>query len=195
MNIEKGTIRFGFKCSENVKVTINNVSDNDGVALYELKAVYSEEQIPEKFTVTFAIPDADIYSVWSPSWTPSSRFDRRLGPNWAKRASNSRLASWMPLHQLVSADGKNRIMLAISDAKTPLAIRTGVREETANVEWEIDFFTIKVAPTQTAPLLPAETNASPSPSWSSLRPTAIELSFFVLTTSVPASFCEITDSA
>ncbi|MBQ2743124.1 MAG: alpha-galactosidase [Oscillospiraceae bacterium] len=146
MNIEKGTMRFGFKCSENVKVTINSISDKDGIALYELKAVYSEEQIPEKFTVTFAIPDADIYSVWSPSWTPSSRFDRRLGPNWAKRASTSRLAAWMPLHGLVSADGKNRIMLALSDAKTPLAIRTGVREETANVEWEIDFFTIKVAP-------------------------------------------------
>ena len=123
-------------------ISVNKISEKDGIELYELRAVYSEEQIPSQFKVFFSIPDVDIYSVWS----PSVRFDRCLGPNWSKRTTTSRLASWMPLHTLVSMDGKNRMAVALSDAKTPTSIRSGVCEENAHVQWEINFFTVKVAP-------------------------------------------------
>ena len=52
--------------------------------------------------------------------------------------------------------------------------------------------TISVAPTTSAPLFPAEAKASPRPSASARRPTAIELSFFVRMISVASSSMVIT---
>ena len=135
-------MNFQFKTKDDVKLSINLLSKENGIELYEVKAVYPQEQIPETFSITFSTPVIDTYSVWS----PSIRYDRYLAPAWGKRTTSSRLASWMPLHTLVSSAGKNKIAVALSDAKTPISIRTGVREETANIEWEINFFTIKVAP-------------------------------------------------
>ena len=129
--------------------SVTYLSGGKGIEYYEVKAVYPEERIPEPFKVKFSVPHVDIYSVWSPSWFHSSRFDRRLGPNWSKRSTTSRLASWMPLHALVSSGGKNRMAVALSNAETPVTISTGVREETANVEWEIEFFSMQVAPIKT----------------------------------------------
>lgn len=126
--------------------SVNSLSCGGGIELYEVRAVYPEERIPEPFKVTFSVPHVDIYSVWSPAWFRGTRFERRLGPSWSKRETSSRLASWMPLHTLVSADGRNKIAVALSDAKTPAAICTGVREENAEVEWEIKFFSMQVAP-------------------------------------------------
>ncbi len=133
---------FKVKDAGAAQVSVEAISRENGIELYEINVVYSAEQTPERVTVSFATPNKDIYSIWS----PSIRFDRHLGPAWQKRTSNSRLAFMMPLHALVSADGKNRVMLALADTKTPIAIRTGVHEETANTEWEIEFFTHQVAP-------------------------------------------------
>jgi len=47
----------------------------------------------------------------------------------------------MPIHQIVSVTGRNRMAIALSDAKTPTAILTGVCEETAELECRIEFFT------------------------------------------------------
>ena len=139
-------MEFHFKHGEEAKVILHALSEKDGIALYRVDISYSEARIPEPVAIGFSVPHVDIYSVWSPTWFHASRFDRRLGPNWSKRSTKSRLASWMPLHALVSADGKNRMAVALSDAQTPTTIRTGVSEETANVEWEIEFFSIQVAP-------------------------------------------------
>ena len=133
---------FQIKNAGNAEVLVNCIFEEKGIAFYEVKAVYAEEQTPEQITVSFATPNKDIYSIWS----PSIRYDRHLGPAWGKRTTESRLAFMMPLHALASADGKNRMTVALSDTKTPVSIRTGVREETANTEWEIEFFTHRVAP-------------------------------------------------
>ena len=133
---------FQFKYTGDIKITINSISVKNGIDFYEVKATYPKAQIPEPFSVTFSTPIIDTYSVWS----PSMRFNRNLAPAWQKKTTNSRLASFMPLHTLVSSDGKNKVAVALSDAKTPAAIRSGVCEETARIEWEIKFFTVKVAP-------------------------------------------------
>lgn len=135
-------MNFKIEGANDKNVSLNRIFSESGIELYELKVVYDDLRIPEQIKLTFSIPDVDIYSVWS----PSLRFDRHLAPNWAKCTTTSRLASWMPLHTLVSCDGKNRMTLALSDAKTPISISTGVCEEDACVQWEVRFFTIKVAP-------------------------------------------------
>lgn len=128
--------------SQNAKIRIENECQKDGILTFDVKMSFDTPEIPEQFTVKFEFPSIDVYSVWS----PSVRYDRYIGVTWSKKVTPSRLAEWMPLHELVSADGRNRLTIAISDAKTPTAIATGVHEHNASFECNIRFFTIKVAP-------------------------------------------------
>lgn len=128
--------------SPNAKIRIDNQSEIDGILLFDVRMILTDETVPEPFKLRFYISDIDIYS----SWSPSLGFGRFIAPNWSKRVTNSRLASVMPLQSLLSIDGRNRITVAVSDAKTPISIGSGVCEENACVEWDITFFTVKVAP-------------------------------------------------
>lgn len=124
------------------EITLENQVEKNGILFFDVKMVQAEEAIPEPFKIVFKFPVVDVYSVWS----PNLRWDRSLGPDWGKRTTTSRLASWMPLHAVVSVRGKNRMTVALSDAVTPTSIATGVCEEDACLDCEITFFTIKVAP-------------------------------------------------
>ena len=124
------------------KITAKAETAGDGITYLSVNFQLEEAQVPEGFQITFSTPDIDVYSVWS----PSVRFDRHIGPTWMKRYTDSRFASWMPLHATLSADGTNKMTVAISDAATPISIGTGESEETAEIEWVICFFTGKVAP-------------------------------------------------
>ena len=128
--------------NEGAKIFIDNERESDGVLFFDVNFVLEKEAVPEEFCIAFSIPAIDQYSVWS----PSVRFDRNLGPNWKKKVTTSRLASWMPLHEIVSLSGRNRTLVALSDAKTPTSLGTGICEEDANIQWDIKFFTIPVAP-------------------------------------------------
>lgn len=123
-------------------IYIDNQREHDGVLFFDVNMILENDAIPELFKISFNIADVDIYSVWS----PKIRSERHIGPDWNKRTTDSRLASWMPVHALVSADGKNRMTVALSDAKTPTSLRSGEREEDACIYWEINFFTVPVAP-------------------------------------------------
>ena len=135
-------MNFKIEGANDANVSLNRIFSESGIELYEFKVVYDDVRIPEPIKLIFSIPDVDIYSVWS----PSLRYDRHLAPNWSKRITTSRLASWMPLHALLSRDGKNRMTLALSDAKTPISIGTGVCEDDATVQWMVQFFAIQTAP-------------------------------------------------
>ena len=124
------------------KIYIDNRRELGGVLFFDVNMQLESEAVPERFSVLFSIPDIEVYSVWS----PSIKEERHIGPNWRKRTTNARLASWMPMQTLISASGRNRMTVTISDAKTPTAIRSGECEEDANVQWEIRFFTVPVAP-------------------------------------------------
>ena len=128
--------------SPDAKIAIENQVEKDGILTFDVSVAFDVPQIPEQFSVIFDFPSIDIYSIWS----PSVRYDRFVGVTWQKKVSPSRLAAWMPLHALVSANGRNRLTIAISDAKTPTAIASGVHEHNACFECELRFFTIKVAP-------------------------------------------------
>lgn len=128
--------------NSDAQVCVNKIMEKDGICFYEFIAEFPQETIPEQITLSFSIPSVEIYSVWS----PAVRYDRHIGAPWSKRTTAARLSSGMPIHTLLSATGKNSITVAISDAETPTSIKSGVCEETANLDWEIDFFTIKVAP-------------------------------------------------
>ncbi len=123
-------------------ITVKQRDVRNGLLFLDVKMSLPSLQSPEMFRVAFSISAIDIYSVWS----PTIKFDRYLGPDWRMQTTKSRLASGLPIHALVSSKGQNRMTVALSDAKTPLSIRTGVCEETASVVCVIQFFTATVAP-------------------------------------------------
>lgn len=126
--------------NKNANITLEQHREGDIIFLH-VKMVLEEAQIPEKFRIFWKFKDIDCYSVWSPSVHQA----RHLGPNWRKRKTSSRLASSLPLHQLVSLSGQNRLNIAVADTASPISIGTGICEEDACVDCEVDFFTIPTA--------------------------------------------------
>ena len=115
----------------------------DGDILYvTVNMALPEKQIPAPFKLEWYISAKDVYSTWSPSLgrVAGLYFD------WGKMENQSRLASWMPLQQLVSPTGRNKLSIAVSDVDTPISVKTGICEEDATFACEIEFFTVPTAP-------------------------------------------------
>ena len=110
-----------------------------------VKMKLEEPQIPEPFRIFWKMKDIGCYSVWS----PDVRQARGKRPNWAKQTTDSRLASNMPIHQSLSINGQNFVNIAVADCDLPIRIATGICEEDASVECEVDFFTIPTTPIST----------------------------------------------
>lgn len=125
--------------NENANILIENTRNINGIIYTDVSLNFETETIPTSFRVNFSIDAIDFYSVWSPKISGQNM--RHLGPNWSKRKTESRLASGMPVHSIVSLSGNNRATIAVSDAKTPISIATGIREETAAADCTVEFFT------------------------------------------------------
>ena len=119
------------------KIWIDNENENSGIKHFTVHAKLSEKQVPEKFSVQFEVPHIECYSVWSPYLSHR----RQIGPDWAPSTTYANIASSMPLHSVLSVNGNNRLTLAIDDAMSPTAIKTGVREEDGNIVVTFTFFT------------------------------------------------------
>ena len=112
-----------------------------GVRYVDVRMTLPEPVIPEEFSLRWYVPLTEICTIWAPLGGAGN-----LPPQWAPRTGASRLASGMPVHTLLSGDGKNRLTVALSDAFTPASISTGVVEETACMECTVRLFTLPTAP-------------------------------------------------
>ena len=126
-----------FGGNKDAKMWIDNEREENGIKLFTVHAKFCEKQVPEKFWVRFAIPYVDCYSVWS----PYLQQNKHIQPDWAPNVTYANLASSMPVHSVIARNGNNRITLAIDDAMTPTAIKTGVLEEDATIIVTLMFFT------------------------------------------------------
>ena len=136
-------MNFSIKCNdESAKIEIVNQTECDGILYADINLTYEEAKVPTTFSVEWKFPVIDCFSLW----TPGFRHTTQLNPDWGKQVTNSRLASYMPLHQINSIKGKNRLCISLSDAVTPTSIATGVYEEDACLNCKVSFFTIPVAP-------------------------------------------------
>ncbi|MBR5498340.1 MAG: alpha-galactosidase [Clostridia bacterium] len=126
---------------ESAVISLNKNTDGD-ILYLTVSLTMPEEKIPQPFKVKWSFSAKDVYSTWSPS------LDRIHGLyfDWAMLENKSRLASWMPLQQLISATGSNKLNISLSDVDTPVSIRTGIREEDATFDCEVEFFTVPTAP-------------------------------------------------
>lgn len=97
-----------------------------------------KNEIPQKTILKCVVPATNALAIWS-------SFDRvhTLRPDWGMNEINSRLASGMPIQQLFGFDGNNRMCVSVSDVDTPIKIRMGYVEETAEIICEVEFFALQ----------------------------------------------------
>lgn len=123
-----------------VVITEREYPGHDGVTLVDVNVRFAAPQVPGMITVKWNMKDLGAYSTFSASTT----YEKNVCPSWHKRTTESRLASGAPLHQIITADGRNCLTVALSDAETPCQIATGVNERLANMDCEVRFFTSPV---------------------------------------------------
>ena len=114
----------------------------EGILYIKVGFALPASATPQPMAVHFSVPSVDLHSHWSPQTDPM----RKLGPNWNKKTTQSRFAHGLPLHAVLSADGQNRLTVAVSDVKTNLTVATGISEERAELDCKITFFTQLTAP-------------------------------------------------
>ena len=125
-----------------ISVSEHIVGSADGIFYLDVTMTNEMAEVPEPFKVRWQVPSVDCYSVWS----PQHRNMRSLGVNWSMKKTKSRLASSMPIQLLVSASGRNRLNVSLSDAATPISIGMGIIEENGNFLCEVEFFTQPTTP-------------------------------------------------
>ncbi len=134
-----------FKITNGNIHSVHTISEkHDGDILYlTVKLDFDEPTVPKPLKISWYFSAADCYS----SWNPDHLGIHGLDFEWGMLELKSRLASWMPVQSLISKDGKNKLLIAVSDVDTPIRIGTGLREEDATIACEIEFFTSPIAPT------------------------------------------------
>lgn len=118
-----------------VKITERAYEGHAGVTLADVEIRFPNKRVPEPLTVQWELPLVDMYSTIN--LTDRSR---NLTPAWHKGINYSSLQTGAPIHQVLSADGKNRLTIALSDAKTPTEFATGVHEKHTALECEVRLF-------------------------------------------------------
>lgn len=121
---------------ENCSVTLNKLIEND-ILFVDIKMKQCEKAVPEQFSVKWKISGADCCAVWN-----SFARNHTIRPDWSNVDAISRLASGMPIQQITTFDGNNKICVSLSDVDTPTRISMGYCEETAEIICQVFFFTL-----------------------------------------------------
>ncbi len=118
------------------KLWTDNEYEKDGIYFVDVHMKLAEKAIPNKFVARAEFPCADCYSTWSPALNEM----RNISADWEMRRTYSSLAQFMPVQSLVSIKSRNRYCIAVSDAFSPIGIKTGLIEENACIRLDIVFF-------------------------------------------------------
>lgn len=130
-------LNFDIICkNDNCNVTLNKSVKNN-ILFLNVKMVQNKNTVPEQFSVKWKICGADCCAVWN-----SFIRNHTIRPDWSNVDAISRLASGMPIEQITTFEGNNKICVSISDVDIPSKISMGYCEETAEIVCEVVFFTL-----------------------------------------------------
>ena len=105
-------------------------------AVIKISIEFSEKQCPEPVRIKWRTSGGGICTRWN----CMGEQNRRLCPDWNMNSNESRAASGMPLQCYLGKDGKNKITVAVADGKTPIHLKSGFIEESAEIAWELVLF-------------------------------------------------------
>ena len=130
--------------NENQGATLRTSANVISKQIVELRVgvTFASVCVPKTMTLCFRTPCVDLYSIWG----TGLRMRQYLPTDWSKIGSSASLASGAPLHAVLGQNGENRVTFALSDAKTPCKIRSGVNEETSTLLTEVILFKEPIAP-------------------------------------------------
>lgn len=117
-------------------MSLKMISVTDKITDIEIKLKFPQPIVPEKTKIKWYTNAAGSCMVWS----PLEVYVHEIRPNWHKSETVSRSACGMPMQCYISAGGENVVMVSVSDVQTPMTIRSGVIEETGELEWEVVLF-------------------------------------------------------
>lgn len=126
--------------NDNLNINLEKTVEKD-IFYADVKVSLNKEAVPEQFSIKWKIPATDSCAVWN-----SSVRNHIIRPDWSNVEAKSRLASGMPIQQITTFDGNNKICVSLSDVDTPTEIVMGYCEETAEIICEAVFFTIPTNP-------------------------------------------------
>ena len=129
-------LKFDTICKNSCTVALKNSVEND-VMYVDVKMVQNAKAVPEQFSVKWKISGDDCCGVWN-----SFARNHTIRADWGSVSAISRLASGMPIQQITTFDGNNKICVSLSDVDTPSKITMGYCEETAEILCEAVFFTL-----------------------------------------------------
>ena len=132
-------INYTFSCKEEVKIEFNLLEQKDGISFYSVQFHWPRLINPKPIRLYYRIPMSDIYSTWDPE-------SKTYALSFGGIETKSRLASGMPIKQLLSKTGVNRYLLSVSDAKTPITIKSSAMSRFGSERIIIDFFTKLTGP-------------------------------------------------
>ncbi len=135
-----GILNFSTEKEKGYSVALKKTNKEKDIIEISVDISIKEKIVPKEVTVAWDIDCIDMQSVWNPLCGAL----RNIQPAWRPNIIDSRVGSGAPIHSLVSASGKNRGLICVSDVKTPIRISTGVEEETSLIKCRVTFFTIPV---------------------------------------------------
>ena len=106
-----------------------------------IELVADKPMTPPRFDVAIFTPQLDAHHLWH-----SSNIDiAKLLPEWKSKYTSS-LAQDIPLYTFLNTNNRNRMTIAISEAKRKVVAQIGFREEEALLQGVLKFFVEEEAP-------------------------------------------------
>lgn len=128
----------GNECKEDLQI----YSEANGVCVLKLSLDFFGK-VPKKYTLRW---EETIPAVCG-FWEPMCYFARNISPDWTKRCALSKTAYNAPLAVLFDDEDNSRLAISLSDVYNGIEIKSGVKEETAQHVFEINFFALGGEPT------------------------------------------------
>ncbi len=117
-------------------ISVSAIEEKSDYLKVKIKIDFGGKITPKPVVLDWEFPAKNIISTWTPdTWCGG------IMPDWWPHKVNSRSALSMPLMSHFSTDGKNVLTISLSDVLTPVAISSGVCEETANMDCRLSLFT------------------------------------------------------
>ena len=111
--------------SDNFKVDVHTIYNQNGVSIYNIDIAAQEPAIPEPITIKWRIPAHNIEGIWK----PTTDFAKRIQADWELKPMESRISIDSPIISLFGNLDENRHTFACSNAINKMELDAVIREE------------------------------------------------------------------
>jgi alpha-galactosidase len=114
----------------------------EGLEVLALRLTSPQPQPPPRLTLRWSLPSHDLAG----HWMTGRHLNKTIRPDWAgSRLQPSMLAREAPVSALFTADNRNLLTFAWSDALDTVLLGSGVREEDGRLYHDVQLFTERQA--------------------------------------------------